>query len=87
VQVTERKIRCKNWLNNHILKPVVHRGFIKKMKVYLAEIQLALDLSSIFNNNTNELVECVLVNAEDGVRLGTIGSIWEQLQASGRITN
>lgn len=57
------------------------------MKVYLAEIQLALDLSSIFNNNTNELVECVLVNAEDGVRLGTIGSIWEQLQASGRIKN
>lgn len=57
------------------------------MKVYRAEIQLALDLSSIFNNNTNELVECVLVNAEDGVRLGTIGSIWEQLQASGRIKN
>lgn len=65
----------KNWLNNHILKPVIHSVFIKTMKVYLAEIQPALDLSSILINNTKELAECVL-NAEDGVRLGTTASIW-----------
>lgn len=46
------------------------------MKVYLAEIQQALDLPSIFNNNTNELAKCIFVNAEDGVRLGTTASIW-----------